>query len=147
MKVINMQFKEHEFLCRKGEPTKNSAYDTSLFKLCDKAGIRRFSMHVLRHTMATRCIEGGMRPKTLQVILGHANVGITMNLYVDVTEEEKFKEVKDFIREMGLPATLGELGVDESTDLKAIADSCVIVSGGYRRLTHGEIFEIFRECL
>ena len=94
IKVINMQFKEHVFLCRKGKPTKNSAYDTSLFKLCDKAGIRRFSMHVLRHTMATRCIEGGMRPKTLQVILGHANVGITMNLYVDVTEEEKFKEVK-----------------------------------------------------
>lgn len=94
IKVINMQFKEHVFLCRKGEPTKNSAYDTSLFKLCDKAGIRRFSTHVLRHTMAARCIEGGMRPKTLQVILGHANVGITMNLYVDVTEEEKFKEVE-----------------------------------------------------
>ncbi len=94
IKVINMQFKEHVFLSRKGEPTKNSAYDTTLFKLCDKAGIRRFSMHVLRHTMATRCIEGGMRPKTLQVILGHANVGITMNLYVDVTEEEKFKEVE-----------------------------------------------------
>ncbi len=47
IKVINMQFKEHVFLCRKGEPTKNSAYDTSLFKLCDKAGIRRFSMHVM----------------------------------------------------------------------------------------------------
>ena len=94
IKVINMQFNEFVFLCRKGEPTKNSAYDTSIFKLCDKAGIRRFSMHVLRHTMATRCIEGGMRPKTLQVILGHANVGITMNLYVDVTEDEKFKEVE-----------------------------------------------------
>ncbi len=92
--MINMQFKEHVFLCRKGEPTKNSAYDTALFKLCDKAGIERFSMHVLRHTMATRCIEGGMRPKTLQVILGHANVGITMNLYVHVTEDEKVKEVE-----------------------------------------------------
>ena len=55
--------------------------------------------------------------------------------------------LKDFIWEMGLPATLRELGVDENTDLKAIADSCAIVSGGYRRLTHGEIFEIFRECL
>ena len=94
IKVINMQFKEHVFLCRKGEPTKNSAYDTSLLKLCDKAGIRRFSMHVLRHTMATRCIEGGMRPKTLQVILGHSNVGITMDRYVHVTEDEKFKEVE-----------------------------------------------------
>lgn len=74
----------------------NASYNAveNLFKLCDKAGIKRFSMHVLRHTMATRCIEGGMRPKTLQVILGHANVGITMNLYVHVTEDEKFKEVE-----------------------------------------------------
>lgn len=94
IKVINMKFADQVFLCRKGEPTKNSAYDTTLFKLCDKAGIERFSMHVLRHTMATRCIEGGMRPKTLQVILGHSNVGITMNLYVHVTEDEKMKEIE-----------------------------------------------------
>ncbi len=51
-------------------------------------------MHVLRHTMATRCIEGGMHPKTLQVILGYSNVGITMNRYAHVTEDEKFKEVE-----------------------------------------------------
>ena len=89
-----MEFKDFVFLCRKGEPTKNSAYDTTLFKLCDKAGIDRFSMHVLRHTYATRAIEGGIRPKTLQVILGHSNVGITMNLYVHVTEDEKMKEVE-----------------------------------------------------
>ena len=84
LKVINMDFSEFVFLNRKGEPTKNSAYDTTLFKICDKAGIPHFSMHVLRHTMATRCIEANMRPKTLQVILGHSNVGITMNLYVHI---------------------------------------------------------------
>ena len=94
IKIIDMGFKDFVFLCRKGEPTKNSAYDTTLFKLCDKAGIDRFSMHVLRHTFATRCIEGGMRPKTLQIILGHSNVVITMNLYVHVTEDEKVKEIE-----------------------------------------------------
>ncbi len=94
IKVINIQFKDFVFLSRTGEPTKNSAYDTTLSKLCDKAGIEHFSMHTLRHTMATRCIEGGMRPKTLQVILGHSNVGITMNLYVHVTEDERVKEVE-----------------------------------------------------
>lgn len=93
IKVIPMEWSEQVFLCRKGEPVKNSTYDAALFKICDKVGIKRFSMHVLRHTFATRCIEGGMMPKTLQKILGHSNIGITMNLYVHITEEEKLKEI------------------------------------------------------
>lgn len=52
-------------------------------------------MHVLRHTFAIRCIESGMCPKTLQIILGHSNIGITMNLYVHVTDDEKTKEVRN----------------------------------------------------
>ena len=81
------------FLCKKGTPVKNSTYDTMLFKLCDKAGIDWFSMHVLRHTFATRCIEDRMKPKALQTILGHSNIGITMNLYVHTTEGQKHKEI------------------------------------------------------
>ena len=50
-------------------------------------------MHVLRHTFATGCIEGGMKPKTLPQILGHSNIGITMNLYVHITENEKHREI------------------------------------------------------
>lgn len=92
-KVIPMEWADIVFLCKKGTPVKNSTYDTMLFKLCDKAGIERFSMHVLRHTFATRCIEAGMKPKTLQTILGHSNIGITMNLYVHTTEEQKHKEI------------------------------------------------------
>lgn len=94
IKVVPMEWSEFVFLCRKGTPIKNSTYDTALFKICDKAQISRFSMHVLRHTFATRCIEGGMKPKTLQIILGHSNIGITMNLYVHTTEEEKLKEIE-----------------------------------------------------
>ena len=93
IKLIPFEWAEYVFLCRKGTPIKNSTYDSMLFKVCDKAGIKRFSMHVLRHTFATRCIEGGMLPKTLQKILGHSNIGITMNLYVHITEEEKHKEI------------------------------------------------------
>ena len=93
IKVIPEEWSEFVFLCRKGQPVKNSTYDTALFKICEKAGINKFSMHVLRHTFATRCIEGGMMPKTLQKILGHSNIGITMNLYVHITEEEKQKEI------------------------------------------------------
>lgn len=100
IKIIPIEFSDTVFLCKKGTPTKNSAYDTKLFYYCDKAGIPRFSMHVLRHTFATRCIESGMRPKTLQMILGHSNIGITMNLYVHVTDDEKAKEIENI--EFGL---------------------------------------------
>lgn len=93
LKRIPMEWKDFVFLCRKGTPVKNSTYDTGLFKYCDRAGIPRFSMHVLRHTFATRCIEAGMKPKTLQKILGHSNIGITMNLYVHITEDEKHREI------------------------------------------------------
>lgn len=93
-KVIPMEFADQVFLCRDGTPTKNSAYDNKLFYYCDKAGIPRFSMHVLRHTFATRCIEAGMKPKTLQMILGHSSINITMNLYVHITDDEKIKEIE-----------------------------------------------------
>jgi integrase len=93
LKLVPIEWSDNVFLCRKGTPVKNSTYDTGLFKYCDRIGIPRFSMHVLRHTFATRCIEGGMKPKTLQKILGHSNIGITMNLYVHITEDEKHREI------------------------------------------------------
>ena len=52
-----------------------------------------------------------------------------------------------FIREIGLPTTLRELGVQKDIDLKAIAESCACVPGAYKVMTHEEILEIFRECL
>lgn len=95
-KVVDFRYKDFVFINKTGMPTKNSTYDSTLYKLADKACIPRFSMHTLRHTFATRAIEAGMKPKTLQEILGHANIGITMNLYVHITEDEKEKEIKKF---------------------------------------------------
>lgn len=60
---------------------------------------------------------------------------------------EGIESLARFIKEIGLPTNLRQIGVDESTDLRAVADSCSILSGGFRRLSHEEIFEIFNECL
>ena len=38
-----------------------------------------FTPHCLRHTFATICIERGMRPKTLQKLLGHIKIDTTMH--------------------------------------------------------------------
>lgn len=52
----------------------------SYFKhLLIRNGIRVINLHGLRHTFATRALESGMSPKTLSKILGHANVGFTLD--------------------------------------------------------------------
>ena len=83
---------------RTGEPAKNSSYDTHRYKLCDEAGIKRFCMHALRHTYATRAIERGMQPKVLQKLLGHASIKTTMDRYVHVTDDSMAKAVLQFER-------------------------------------------------
>lgn len=42
--------------------------------------------HALRHTFATRCFEKGMSAKTVQQIMGHANINMTMS-YTHVLDE------------------------------------------------------------
>ena len=81
---------------RTGEPAKNSSYDTLHYKLCDEAKIKRFCMHALRHTYATRAIESGMQPKVLQKLLGHASIKTTMDRYVHVTEDSLLKAIRQF---------------------------------------------------
>ena len=83
---------------RTGMPAKNSSYDTHLYKLCDDAGIKRFCMHALRHTYATRAIESGMQPKVLQKLLGHASSKTTMDRYVHVTDDSMQKAVAQFAK-------------------------------------------------
>lgn len=56
--------------------------------------IRKLKFHCLRHTFATMCIESGADYKTVSELLGHANTGITMNLYVHPSLEQKRKCVE-----------------------------------------------------
>jgi len=55
-----------------------------------------FSCHILRHTFATRLCESGINIKVIQSVLGHADVSTTMNIYVDVTNALKKKEIAAF---------------------------------------------------
>ena len=41
----------------------------------------RISAHILRHTGCTRMAESGIDPKTLQYIMGHSDINVTMNIY------------------------------------------------------------------
>ena len=79
-----------------GRPSHRGNLNRTLRNITAEAGMKSCSMHSLRHTFATRCIESGMRPKTLQKILGHSTIDLTMNLYVHVTDDTLKDEMKRF---------------------------------------------------
>lgn len=53
-------------------------------RLLKKAGIPHRAFHNLRHTVATILLERGEHPKIVQELLGHARVGITLDIYSHV---------------------------------------------------------------
>ena len=57
--------------------------------MLEESGIASINYHALRHTFATRCIEAGVDVKSLSEMLGHANVGVTLNTYVHSSMELK----------------------------------------------------------
>lgn len=85
---------------RTGEPAKNSSYDTHLYKLCDEAKIRRFCMHCLRHTYATRAVEAGVNFKFLSSLLGHASIKTTLDRYAHTTNDSMLQAVQQFETKM-----------------------------------------------
>ena len=52
---------------------------------------KSYKFHILRHSMASACIEVGMDIKALSEILGHASVEITLNIYVHSSFQSKKK--------------------------------------------------------
>ena len=60
--------------------------------------------------------------------------------------QEGIRALEGFIRRIGLPTTLRELGLADKGILKTIADSCAINTGGYKVLTKEEIREILEVC-
>lgn len=54
--------------------------------------------HGLRHTFATTLIENKIDVKTVSTILGHSDVGTTLNIYVHPSEEAKTDAVNSGLR-------------------------------------------------
>ena len=51
-----------------------------------------------------------------------------------------------FIKEIGLPGTFSEMGIEANTDYRAIAESTVLTGGCCRKFTADELFDILNEC-
>ncbi len=62
-------------------------------KVLKNNGIKSRKFHDLRHTYATRLFELGENPKTVQELLGHSSLSITLDTYTHVLESMKSKAI------------------------------------------------------
>lgn len=75
------------------------------YNVLDKTIKGDVTLHSLRHTYATRCIECGMPPKVLQTLLGHTDIRITLDTYSDVFENfqsENVAKVDSYLDKLGI---------------------------------------------
>ena len=75
-----------------------SQVNSTFKRLLKKADITDRGQHALRHTFATRCIEAGVQPVVLKKWLGHRDIHVTLDTYIDVYSDmdhiaaERFSE-------------------------------------------------------
>lgn len=87
-KLMNGQY---YLLTNSESPTEPRTYRNYYIRLMERLGMPKLKFHGLRHTFATRCIESHCDYKTVSVLLGHANISTTLNLYVHPNMEQKQK--------------------------------------------------------
>ncbi|RGF67678.1 hypothetical protein DWZ43_09130 [Ruminococcus sp. AF32-2AC] len=61
--------------------------------------IPNITPHVCRHTYCSNMAKSGMNPKTLQYLMGHSDISVTMNVYTHIgfdDAEEELKRMEEF---------------------------------------------------
>ena len=64
-----------------------------------KVQMPKVTPHVCRHTFCSRMATAGMNPKTLQYIMGHADIGVTLNTYTHLGFDDASKEMTRIIQD------------------------------------------------
>ena len=59
-----------------------------------KVQLPTITPHVCRHTFCSNMAKSGMNPKTLQYIMGHSDISVTLNTYSHVGFEDAREELK-----------------------------------------------------
>ncbi len=59
-----------------------------------KAELPKITPHVCRHTYCTNKAKSGMNPKTLQYLMGHSNISVTMDTYTHLGLQDAWNELQ-----------------------------------------------------
>ena len=74
-------------------------YDDNGMPLVAMHWQHRFNHMVGRHTYCSNMAKSGMNPKTLQYLMGHSDISVTMNVYTHIgfdDAEEELKRMEEF---------------------------------------------------
>ena len=96
-KVVNNEF---YVVTNEEKPTEPRTYRNYYYRLMKRLEIPRLKYHGLRHSFATRCIESNCDYKTVSVLLGHANITTTLNLYVHPNMEQKKRCITKMLKSL-----------------------------------------------
>ena len=72
--------------------------------------------HVCRHTYCSNMAKSGMNPKTLQYLMGHSDISVTMNVYTHISfddAEEELKRMEEFRK--------AQAEIEKKNDAKAVS--------------------------
>lgn len=96
-KCVNPTLPRTRLICisENGEYTSTDSFKYPSRIIHHELGLA-FDFHSLRHTHATRLIEAGVSPKTVQDRLGHQNIETTLQTYVHNTEQMEENAVDAF---------------------------------------------------
>jgi len=106
---------EHVFLNIHGEPYKD--FRTAFKKAKNGAALKDFTFHDLRHTFASHLVMANVNLKTVQELLGHKSMQMTMR-YSHLSEEYKGRAVNILSRRIGSEKWHKSGTTEESKNIK-----------------------------
>lgn len=88
------------FVRKNGEAVSALHWENYFESICKKYNkihrvqIPNITPHICRHTFCTNMARRGMNPKTLQYIMGHSDISVTLNVYTHIGHTDALAEMK-----------------------------------------------------
>lgn len=90
-------------LDRNGNPMITTHWDRFFERIVKKYNqtheiqMPKITPHVCRHTYCSNMAKSGMNPKTLQYLMGHSNINVTLNTYTHIGFEDAKAEISELL--------------------------------------------------
>jgi len=101
---IDVSYVGFLFLDKNGKPSGTPRWEHYFKRIVEKYNgiyktpLPEITPHVCRHTYCSNMAKSGMNPKTLQYLMGHADISVTLNTYTHVAYEDIQEEVLKVVK-------------------------------------------------